>query len=139
MSGKRGTEKQALEEEFAFLVHISGLPKPVRQFKFLPYRRFRFDFAWPDYKVFVEIEGGTWIGGRHVRPAGYARDCEKYNEAALNGWVGLRFTSDMLRDDPFGCIFKLATLLEERGADLSGFLVVETRKGGGGERRAEEN
>jgi very-short-patch-repair endonuclease len=129
MSGETKKDKRALEEEFAFLVRVCGLPAPVRQFKFLPYRRFRFDFAWPEYKVFVEIEGGTWIGGRHVRPAGYARDCEKYNEAALNGWVGLRFTSDMLRD-AYGCISKLATLLEERGADLSGFLEVPVKRGG---------
>jgi very-short-patch-repair endonuclease len=130
MSERRRGEKQALEDEFAFLVHVCGLPAPVRQFKFLPYRRFRFDFAWPDFKVFVEIEGGTWVGGRHVRPTGYARDCEKYNEAALNGWVGLRFTSDMLRNDPSGCISKLATLLEQRGADLSGFLEIPKKRGG---------
>jgi very-short-patch-repair endonuclease len=130
MSGNAKKEKRALEDEFAFLVRVCGLPAPVRQFKFLPYRRFRFDFAWPDHKVYVEIEGGTWVGGRHVRPAGYARDCEKYNQAALNGWVGLRFTSDMLRSDPHGCISQLATLLEERGADLSGFLEVPVKRGG---------
>jgi len=119
MAGKKNRDPGTLEEEFALLVRMCGLPAPVRQYKFLPHRRFRFDFAWPEQKVYVELEGGTWIGGRHVTGAGYRRDCEKYNEAALNGWVGLRFTSDMVRNDPAGCIAKLSLLLEERGADLS--------------------
>lgn len=46
----------------------------------------------------VEIEGGTYCGGRHVRPDGYRKDCEKYNTAASMGWLVFRFTSDMVRN-----------------------------------------
>src|SRR5687768_16750315 len=31
-----------------------------------PARRWRFDFAWPELKVAVECDGGTFTGGRHV-------------------------------------------------------------------------
>lgn len=55
-------------------------------------RRWRFDFAWPGLRVAAECEGGIWTGGRHVRGAGYEADAEKYNAAALLGWVVLRFT-----------------------------------------------
>lgn len=72
------------------------LPPPVREFKFKHGRRWRFDLAWPARSVAVEIEGGSWIRGRHVRPKGYAADCEKYNEAARIGWIVLRYTPEMV-------------------------------------------
>lgn len=49
-------------------------------------RKWRLDFAWVSQKVALEIEGGVWMRGRHVRPAGFIADCEKYNAATLNGW-----------------------------------------------------
>ena len=59
-------------------------------------RDWRFDFAWPDRGLAVEVEGGTWSGGRHTRGGGFEGDCEKYNAAALLGWKVLRFTGGMV-------------------------------------------
>jgi hypothetical protein len=56
-------------------------------------RMWRFDFAWPAHMLAVEVDGGTWAGGRHTRGAGFERDCEKVNEAVLRGWRVLRFTT----------------------------------------------
>jgi very-short-patch-repair endonuclease len=39
------------------------------------------------------VEGGTWINGRHIRPATFAADCEKYNAAAIIGWRVIRVTN----------------------------------------------
>jgi len=86
--------RSALEEALAIELKHMGLPPFKREFRFHPERRWRFDFAWPEFKVAVEIEGGTWTGGRHNRPGGYAADCEKGNEAALLGWAVYRFTRD---------------------------------------------
>jgi hypothetical protein len=44
----------------------------------------------------VEVEGGSWVHGRHVRAKGFAADCEKYNAAVLLGWRILRFTPAMI-------------------------------------------
>lgn len=66
------------------------LPAPREEFVFAPPRRWRFDFAWPDQRVALEIEGGVWTGGRHVSGTGFVRDMEKYNEAAALGWRVLR-------------------------------------------------
>ena len=35
-------------------------------------------------------------GGRHTRGSGYAKDAEKYLEAALSGWTVLRLTERQL-------------------------------------------
>ena len=77
---------------------LAGIAICDREYQFHPTRRWRFDYAWPHYLVAVEIEGGTWSGGRHVTGAGYRSDCEKYNEAAIMGWLVLRFTTDMIQD-----------------------------------------
>ncbi len=77
-----------LERHMAF----SGLPLPAREYRFHPKRRWRFDFAWPLYKVAVEVDGGIYSRGRHVRGYGFERDAEKGNGAVLNGWLVLHFT-----------------------------------------------
>jgi very-short-patch-repair endonuclease len=71
---------------------------PLRQHRFHPKRRWLLDFAWPARKVAMEVDGGTWSGGRHVQGAGYEKDCEKLNEAALLGWTVLRVTGKMVKD-----------------------------------------
>ena len=68
----------------------SGIETPIFEHRFHPKRKWRFDVAWPDFKVAIEIEGGVWTKGRHNRPAGFIKDIEKYNEAALRGWILLR-------------------------------------------------
>ena len=69
------------------------------EYVFLKGRRFRLDFAWPQHMIAVEIEGGTWNQGRHVTGAGFAKDCEKYNLAALDGWSVYRFPTSMVKDE----------------------------------------
>jgi very-short-patch-repair endonuclease len=76
-----------------------GLPawSVAREFQFLEGRRFRFDFAWPGHKIAVEVEGGTFVSGRHNRGLGMAKDMEKYNLAAIDGWAVLRVTPHQIR------------------------------------------
>ena len=71
------------------------------EFQFAPPRKFRFDYAvlylhgnmYPlADKLAVEIDGGTWTGGRHTRGLGFQRDMEKLNLAAIERWSVLRFT-----------------------------------------------
>lgn len=67
----------------------------VREYRFHPVRRWRFDFLIGQWAV--EIEGGTWTKGAHTRGKHYQGDCEKYNEAAIMGFKVLRFTTDMVK------------------------------------------
>lgn len=101
MPKRKGTEAipKALsegEEEFHLHCAIHKL-NPEREYQFHPARRWRFDFAFPGEMVAVEIEGGTWSGGRHTRGSGYLGDIEKYNMASLLGWHIYRFTTEMVR------------------------------------------
>lgn len=84
-------------EALLFTMQLEGLPKPEREFLFHKKRKWRFDLAWPDLLIAVEVEGGIWVGGRHVRGQGYEADCEKYNEAQIAGWMVLRFTPGMIK------------------------------------------
>lgn len=86
------------EAAFATLVRWHALPAPSTEYRFLPPRRWRFDFAWPGSRVAVEVEGGSWVAGRHTRGAGFEADCEKYNTATLAGWRVLRVTPAMIDD-----------------------------------------
>lgn len=67
-----------------------------KEFKFHPSRRWRFDYAITENKIAIEVEGGVWTQGRHIRPKGFIGDMEKYNTAASLGWRILRFTPDDL-------------------------------------------
>ena len=68
----------------------------VKEYKFHPKRRWRFDYAIPDHKIALEVEGGVWTGGRHIRAQGFLGDMEKYNTATLMGWRVFRTTPDDL-------------------------------------------
>ena len=81
-----------LENDLAWRMWAEDLPEPEQEYRFHSTRRWRFDFSWPEYKVACEVEGGTWSGGRHVRGRGFEKDCTKYNEAALAGWLVIRVT-----------------------------------------------
>ena len=87
-----------LEETFALHIRASKLIEPVREYAFAKPRRWRFDFAWPDQKLAVEVEGGVWANGRHTRGSGFVADTEKYNTAALLGWKVLRFHGGAIND-----------------------------------------
>jgi very-short-patch-repair endonuclease len=85
-----------LEDDLAFQIRAVGLPEPVREFRFCD-RRFRFDFAWPTWKLACEVDGGVWSNGRHTRGAGFERDADKGNLAILNGWRVLHYTAKHIK------------------------------------------
>lgn len=73
-----------------------GLPEPVTEYEFHPTRKWRFDFAWIRQMIALEVEGGTFIAGRHGRGAGMRADMEKYNAAATLGWRVFRVMPENL-------------------------------------------
>ena len=82
--------------------HVIHGPSLEREYRFAPGRRFPFDFAHLESKIAIELNGGVWVGGRHVSGAGFERDCEKRCLAAAGGWRVFELTSTMLRTNPRG-------------------------------------
>jgi len=87
-----------LEEKLARQIAAAGLPTPQRQYRFHPKRRWMIDFAWPEYQVAAEVNGGTWVNGRHNRPSHINKEYEKLNHLALAGWLSFLFSTDMVQD-----------------------------------------
>ena len=86
-----------LETDFAFQLHFAEQLEAVRELRFAPPRRWRFDFAFPAERVAVEINGALG-SGRHSRRAGQEADFEKYNAACELGWRVLLYGPTSIRD-----------------------------------------
>lgn len=88
--------KSSLGEEI-FAQQLKALKIPFeREYRFCE-RKWRFDFAFPEKKIAVEVEGGIYSGGRHTRGYGFIADMEKYNTAAELGWRVFRFTPQQIK------------------------------------------
>ena len=59
--------KSDLEAQFLFQIRACGLSIPEREVRFHKTRRWRFDFAYPEKLLAIEIHGGVWSKGRHGR------------------------------------------------------------------------
>jgi len=96
------------------------------EYRFAEGRQFRFDFAWPEVRISVEIEGGSYmarrnpttgkmmVGGRHNTDA----DREKYNLAAALNWRVFRFSSTQLKH-PRQCVAEVLAAVRAAGRKLT--------------------
>lgn len=85
------------------------LPEPQREYRFDPVRKWRFDFAWPEQRVAVEVNGGRYAfgGGRHASDEDY----EKLRRAAALGWRVLPVSPRELRARPDAVLADLRAAL----------------------------
>lgn len=101
------------DNEVAFMYAVRVLSPRLknydREYKFHPMRKWRFDFAYPEKKVAVEIDGIIWQagGGRHNTD----KDRDKINNAVAMGWRVLRFSGSQIKNDPGECISLLSKTL----------------------------
>jgi very-short-patch-repair endonuclease len=95
--GQQDAQVSKLEQELALQIAAAKLPTPTTQHRFHATRRWRADFAWPEHKVIVEVEGGIFAAGRHTRGIGFEKDCEKQNAAVVDGWKYLRVTGNQIK------------------------------------------
>lgn len=105
----------ALEEALLIQVKACKLPMPEREYRFgavaaggpgkglrkrlqeAGLKDWRFDFAWPDLMLAVEVEGGAWVGGRHTRGKGFLEDLRKYQAAQVMGWTIYRTAGELIK------------------------------------------
>ena len=105
--------KPPLRDVFTVICKTDLKVDCVKEFKFHPVRKWRFDYAVPEHKIALEVEGGVWTGGRHTSPKGFLGDIEKYNTATLMGRRVFRTTPDDL--------YKKKTLYLMKSAILNDF------------------
>lgn len=67
---------------------------------------YEYDFAWPDRKIDVEIDGGT-----HKTEKVIKIDERRDIFSISNGWKVKRFTADRVKKDVIGCINELKEIL----------------------------
>lgn len=93
-----GISGSSIEKRFELLLRAAGVTGYERNYIFAPPRKFEIDFAWPELKLGVEIQGGVWRkgGGAHTGGTAVERDSEKSCLAILNGWTVLPITEKMV-------------------------------------------
>ena len=87
---RQRANKRPLTDAFTAICRSELRMEVVKEFRFHPTRRWRFDYAILSHKIALEVEGGVFTGGRHTRSKGFLGDMEKYNEAARLGWTVVR-------------------------------------------------
>jgi hypothetical protein len=92
----------------------SGLPLPETQYEvrsdvgaFIG----RVDFAWPDVRLVVEIDGFAW----HSSEEAFKSDRDRQNELELAGWMVLRFTAKDVLNQPLKVSATVRAALAQRG------------------------
>lgn len=78
-----------LESRFGRLVRAAGLPRPAAEYPVLE-GAYRLDFAWPEVRVAVEVDGYR----HHSSWGDFQHDRRRQNDLVLAGWTVLRFTWD---------------------------------------------
>lgn len=93
------------EEALAFQLKAVGISFE-REVVFAPPRKWRADFVtngtllddWTVAPLLIEVDGGSFVAGRHTSGTGFEKDAEKLNAATLLGYRILRFTPHMIDD-----------------------------------------
>jgi len=117
MKNLKHAETAAQDKSYLFgyywRILSQGLPEPVPEYRFSRCigRKHRFDWAWPEYRIAVEVDGGQHApnGGRHASDS----DREKLNLAASLRWLVFRFSPDQLKRGPEACIALVAGALRD--------------------------
>jgi very-short-patch-repair endonuclease len=82
----RDVPESLLEVRMARLIRRHGLPMPEYQHVVVP--GIRVDFAYPELKIAIEVDGF----GVHGTPEALSADLERQNRLVQMGWIVLRFT-----------------------------------------------
>jgi hypothetical protein len=69
---------------------LCGGPELETEHYFNPDSNHRNDYLHRPTMTLIELEGGVYTKGRHVRPVGFVEDCVKYNLATMMGYRLIR-------------------------------------------------
>ena len=109
-----------LESRFFELLSSSSLPSPELQYVVMDRGTFiaRLDFAWPDIRFAVEMDGYSF----HSDIGSFARDRVRGNDLTLLGWKVVRGTWDDATKDPAGLMSRVEKGYWSSASELAGHL-----------------
>lgn len=84
-----------LADMLSFQLRVAKI-EHQREQMLIPDRKFRTDILVG--KLAIEVDGATWIGGRHSRGYGIEDDCVKQNTLVTLGYRPMRFTRKQVKD-----------------------------------------
>lgn len=88
---------ERLEKLMALRLTAGGCGGFVFHCRFDSSRR-HVDFAWPDKKVAIEVDGGVFVRGGHSRGMAQTRDYVKGNDLVFSGWRLFRVSTKHFED-----------------------------------------
>lgn len=94
----RGITESHLEDDFLRLVRAADLPQPRIQYILRDGDRFiaRLDFAYPEQRVAIEVDGFRYHADRRA----FDDDRARANAIQAMGWLVLRITAKHLEEAP---------------------------------------
>jgi Protein of unknown function (DUF559) len=94
----RGVCHSPLETIARRLFRRSSVPTPIKQYPVTESGQFlgRVDFAYPDYKIAIEVVGWDFHSGKR----GWKRDLRRRTSLESRGWMVLEFTWDEVVNQP---------------------------------------
>jgi len=95
-----GVKRHKTEAQLLLETHLTELGIAfTSEHRFHPERRWRFDYVATvrGVRQGIEVEGGSWIRGRHSRGKGFEGDLEKYATAMSLGWLVWRFSPGQIK------------------------------------------
>jgi len=95
---KAKAKEQARKLAELVVLNLIDLPRHQKEFRFHLVRKWRFDYAWPELKIALEVHGGVFTNGRHTRGKGFTEDKVKMNTAQLLGWIVIEATTVQVKN-----------------------------------------
>ncbi len=92
----------------------AGLPAPVPQYPIPWAAGRRFDDAYPDVALAIEWDSRAW----HSQQKAIGADRRRDRDAAVHGWLVVRFTWQDVTDDPDRVATTVGALLDSRRSDI---------------------
>jgi hypothetical protein len=92
------TKEQAAKLDREVELNLINLPEHEKELMFHPIRKWRFDYAWSELKIALEIHGGIYTNGRHTKGKGFTEDKVKINSAQLLGWLVIEATTEHVKN-----------------------------------------